>query len=141
MQEGRSSNPFREESFCKNTENAVQINDSPRFSAFTSKKCKKYAVNFFSTAFLTKIHRQTSTRETLIRIIDTIQSRISCNATFIILMCFCSLKLSRVISHNFFLVWWKITQFFVWKMRLVWFHTRKFSSCDEKLHDFSGEWM
>ena len=26
-------------------------------------------------------------------------------------------------------------------MRLVWFHTRKFSSCDEKLHDFSGEWM
>ena len=53
--------------FCKNAENAVKKNNSPRFTAFTAKRCKKYAVKiiFFSphfTAFLTKIHHQTSTR-------------------------------------------------------------------------------
>ena len=30
--------------FCKNAENAVKINNSPRFTAFTAKRCKKYAV-------------------------------------------------------------------------------------------------
>ena len=50
--------------FCNNTENAVKINNSLRFAA---KRCKKYAVKIivFSphfTAFLTKIHHQTSTR-------------------------------------------------------------------------------
>ena len=30
--------------FCNNTENAVKINNSPRFTAFTAKRCKKYAV-------------------------------------------------------------------------------------------------
>ena len=30
--------------FYKNTENAVKINNSPRFTAFTAKRCKKYAV-------------------------------------------------------------------------------------------------
>ena len=30
--------------FCKNTDNAVKINNSPRFTAFTAKRCKKYAV-------------------------------------------------------------------------------------------------
>ena len=30
--------------FCKNTENAVKKNNSPRFTAFTAKRCKKYAV-------------------------------------------------------------------------------------------------
>ena len=30
--------------FCKNTENAVKINNSPRFTAFTAKRCKTYAV-------------------------------------------------------------------------------------------------
>ena len=53
--------------FCKNTENAVKKNNSPRFTAFTAftaKRCKKYAVKiiFFSphfTAFLTKNHHQT----------------------------------------------------------------------------------
>ena len=53
--------------FCKNTKTAVKIKNSPRFTGFTAKTCKKYAVKiiFFSphfTAFLTKIHRQTSTR-------------------------------------------------------------------------------
>ena len=47
-------------------QNAVKINNSPRFTAFTAKRCKKNAVkNFLSlhfTAFLTKIHRQTSIR-------------------------------------------------------------------------------
>ena len=38
--------------FCKNTEKAVKKNNSPRFTAFTAKRCKKYAV---------KIDRQTST--------------------------------------------------------------------------------
>ena len=39
--------------FCKNTQNAVKINNSPRFNALTAKRCKKYAVKiiFFSTAF------------------------------------------------------------------------------------------
>ena len=30
--------------FCKNTENAVKKNNSPRFTAFTAKRRKKYAV-------------------------------------------------------------------------------------------------
>ena len=30
--------------FCMTTENAVKINNSPRFTAFTAKRCKKYAV-------------------------------------------------------------------------------------------------
>ena len=30
--------------FCKNTDYAVKINNSPRFTAFTAKRCKKYAV-------------------------------------------------------------------------------------------------
>ena len=39
----------------KNTENAVKINNSPRFTAFTSKRGKKYAVKFFfSSNFLRK---------------------------------------------------------------------------------------
>ena len=39
--------------FCKNAENVVKINNSPRFTAFTAKRCKKYAVKiiFFFTAF------------------------------------------------------------------------------------------
>ena len=62
MQEVTGLNPdaffVRKLSFCKNTKNAAKINNSPRF---TAKRCKKYAVNFFSphfTAFLTKVHRQ-----------------------------------------------------------------------------------
>ena len=39
--------------FCKITENAVKITNSQRFTAFTAKRCKKYAVKiiFFFTAF------------------------------------------------------------------------------------------
>ena len=49
--------------YCKNTENAVKINNSARFTAFTAQRCKKYAVKkIFFIAFLTKIYRQTSTR-------------------------------------------------------------------------------
>ena len=38
--------------FCENTENAVKINNTKQFTAFTAKRCKKYAVkiSFFFTA-------------------------------------------------------------------------------------------
>ena len=53
--------------FCKDTENAVKINNSPRFTAFTAFTAKRCTNKlFFSphfTAFLTKIYRQTSTRD------------------------------------------------------------------------------
>ena len=48
-----------------NAMNAVKINISPRFTSFTAKRFKKYALKFFSprfTAFLTKNHHKTSTR-------------------------------------------------------------------------------
>ena len=40
--------------FCKNTENAVKINNSPRVTAFTAKRCEKYAVKII---FFTAFHR------------------------------------------------------------------------------------
>ena len=67
MQEGKGPNPCGKILFGKNTENALKKNNSPRFTAFTAKRCKKYSVKkFFSphfTAFLTKIHHQTSIHE------------------------------------------------------------------------------
>ena len=40
--------------FCKNTENAVKINNSPRLTAFTAKRCKKYAMKI---TFFAAFHR------------------------------------------------------------------------------------
>ena len=37
-------NPVGTILFCKNAENAVKVNISPRFTGFTAKRCKKYAV-------------------------------------------------------------------------------------------------
>ena len=49
-----------------------ELNIFTAFSVFTAKRCKKYVVKLFFlphfTAFLTKIHRQTSTWEMPIRI-------------------------------------------------------------------------
>ena len=52
----RSEVRTREERFFfyKNTENAVKINNSPRFTVFTKKRCKKYAVKII---FFTAFHR------------------------------------------------------------------------------------
>ena len=47
MQKVRSSNPCRKSLFCKITENAVKINNSMRFIAFTAKRWTKNAVKFF----------------------------------------------------------------------------------------------
>ena len=45
VEEVRGSNAGRDDCFfCKNTENALKTNNSPRLTAFTAKRCKKYAV-------------------------------------------------------------------------------------------------
>ena len=54
MQEARGSNLCTEGSFCRNTENAVNINNSPRFTASNTKRCNNYVVKIFSPHFLRK---------------------------------------------------------------------------------------
>ena len=58
---GQRLEPVSWSFFCKNTENAVKINNSPRFTPFTAKRCKKYVVKIiffhrFSPHFLQKFN-------------------------------------------------------------------------------------